>query len=122
MKAMKKELKAVIKGLKMLVQKTEKIERELEKAPAGKVIASARGRAAARAKATALRRRPTTRGRGMTATDMVYGIIKKGRTGVKTAQIKRKTGFDDKKIWNVINRLKTLRKIKSARRGVYVTR
>jgi hypothetical protein len=125
MKAVKKELKAVIKGLKILAQKTEKIEMELSKVSAETVLAAARRRAAMRARG-AKRRSPqrvvARRGRGMTATDAVYAIIKRGGKGVTTTQIKRKTGFDDKKIWNVINRLKTLKKIKSARRGIYVTR
>jgi hypothetical protein len=125
MKAVKEELRAVIKGLKILVQKTEKIEMKLSKTSPETVLAAARRRAAMRGrgvKRRSPRRVVARRGRGMTATDAVYEIIKRGRTGVTTTQIKRKTGFDDKKIWNVINRLKTLRKIKSARRGIYVTR
>jgi hypothetical protein len=51
---------------------------------------------------------------------MVFGIIKKSRRGATTTQIRNGTGFDEKKIWNVINRLKSQRKIKSARRGIYV--
>jgi hypothetical protein len=124
MRAVKKQLRDVIKGLKVLTQKTEKIEMELGKASAGTILAAAQRRAAVRA--TGVKRRSprgavARRGRGITATDAVYEIIKRGRKGVTTTQIKRETGFDDKKIWNVINRLKTLRKIKSARRGIYVT-
>jgi hypothetical protein len=125
MKAVKKELRAVIKGLKILARKTEKIEMELSKASPKTILVAAQRRAAIRARGVKRRgsRGVVPRGsRGITATDAVYGIIKKGRKGVTTTQIKKKTGFDDKKIWNVINRLKTLRKIKSARRGIYVTR
>ncbi len=125
MKAVKKELRDVIKGLKILAQKTEKIEMALSKASAKTVLAAAQRRAAMRVrgvKTRGPRRVVARRGRGMTATDAVYATIKRGRKGVTTTQIKRNTGFDDKKIWNVINRLKTLQKIKSARRGIYVTR
>jgi DNA invertase Pin-like site-specific DNA recombinase len=125
MRSVRKELRDVIKGLKILAQKTEKIEMELNKASAKTVLAAAQRRAAMRARGVKTRGPAgvvARRRRGITATDAVYEIIKRGKKGVTTTQIKKKTGFDDKKIWNVINRLKTLRKIKSARRGIYVTR
>ena len=58
--------------------------------------------------------------KGSTAMDAVFGIISKTKKGVDTTTIKEKTGFNDKKIWNAINRLKTQGKIKSARKGIYV--
>jgi hypothetical protein len=124
MRPVRKELRDVIKGLKILAQKTEKIEMELGKASPKTILAVAQRRAAMRARgARRSSRGVVARGRrGITATETVYEIIKRGGKGVTTTQIKKKTGFDDKKIWNVINRLKTLRKIKSARRGIYVTR
>jgi hypothetical protein len=125
MKAVKKELRAVIKGLKILTQKTEKIERQLSRPSPETILAAARRRAAIRARVLKRRdpRAVLARGRrGITATDAVYEIIKNGRKGVTTTEIKKKTGFDDKKIWNVINRLKVLRKIRSARRGIYIPR
>jgi len=112
MKAMKKDLQSVVKGLKTLLKKTERIERKLEQVP---VTKAGRGRHPIAAKAKS--------GRGGEGTAMVavYNIIKKSRRGATTTQIREKTGFDDKKIWNAINRLKTQKKIKSARRGVYVS-
>jgi transcription initiation factor TFIIIB Brf1 subunit/transcription initiation factor TFIIB len=111
MKRMKRELQSVVKGLKTLLKKTERIARELDKAPAAK---ARRGRIALAKKAT------PGRGGEETAMLAVYNIIKKNRKGVTTTQIRETTGFDNKKIWNAINRLKTQKKIKSARRGVYV--
>ena len=125
MKAMKKDLRAVITGLRILARKTEKIEKELGKVSVRRGIAPAKNRAVLKTRAADRRsqgRALASRGRGLTATDAVLGVIRKGGKGVTTTQIKVKTGFDDKKIWNVINRLKTQRKIKSARRGIYVTR
>jgi hypothetical protein len=113
MKAMRKDLQSVIKGLKSLVKKTERIERELDKLP----IARARkGRPAATVRGG---RKPGRRAAG-TAMDAVYRIIEKSKRGATTTKIREKTGFDEKQIWNAINRLKTQKKIKSARRGVYV--
>ena len=119
MKGTKSELRAVIKGLEALIRKAERIEKGLS--AEGRV--ATRGRKARRpaaGKRVNLRRVAVQTGKGRTATGMVFGIIKKNRRGATTTQIRNGTGFDEKKIWNVINRLKSQRKIKSARRGIYV--
>ncbi|MBN2034436.1 MAG: hypothetical protein JW836_14275 [Deltaproteobacteria bacterium] len=111
MKAMKKDVHSIVKGLKALLKKTERIERELDKAPVIK---------AKRKRSVVVRRvRSGIREEG-TAMIAVHSIIRKSRKGVTTTQIRDKTGFDNKKIWNAINRLKTQKKIKSVRRGVYI--
>jgi transcription initiation factor TFIIIB Brf1 subunit/transcription initiation factor TFIIB len=112
MKAMKKDLQSVVKGLKTLLKKTERIERKLDQVP---VTKARKGRPSIAAKT-----KPGRGGEGM-AMVAVYNIIQKSRKGATTTQIRDKTGFDNKKIWNAINRLKTQKKIKSARRGVYVS-
>ena len=118
MKGTKNELRQVIRGLEALIRKAERIEKGLTEE--GKVVARARaGRPGARKKVSP-RRVAVRAGKGRTATGMVFGIIKKSRRGATTNQIRNGTGFDEKKIWNVINRLKSQKKIKSAQRGVYV--
>jgi predicted Rossmann fold nucleotide-binding protein DprA/Smf involved in DNA uptake len=58
---------------------------------------------------------------GMTASDTVLEIIKEtGDDGTSFPEIQDKTGFDEKKIRNVIFRLNKLGKIKRKNRGVYV--
>jgi transcription initiation factor TFIIIB Brf1 subunit/transcription initiation factor TFIIB len=111
MKGIKQDLQSVVKGLKGLLKKTERIERELDKARAAK---ARRGRPPV-AKGV----KPGKQGE-KTAMVAVYNIIKRSRKGATTTQIRDATGFDNKKIWNSINRLKTQQKIKSASRGVYV--
>lgn len=113
MKALKKDLESVIKGLKSLIRKTERIERELEKLPVAK---PRRGRP------PVMVQHGKRRGRDSegTAMNAVYSIIAKSRNGATTTQIREKTGLDNKQIWNAINRLKTQNKIRSARRGIYV--
>jgi hypothetical protein len=126
MRGTKSELRKVIRGLEELIRKAEKIEKGLSEegtAAAGKRGAGrprTRKRAMAQ-KRVAPRKMSAQAGKGPTATGMVFGIIKKSRRGATTTQIRNGTGFDEKKIWNVINRLKSLGKIKSARRGIYVT-
>jgi hypothetical protein len=111
MKAIKNDVQSIVKGLKALLKKTERIERKLSEVPATK---ARRGRPSVVEKA-----KPGSRGEE-TAMVAVYRIIKRSRRGANTTQIREETGFDNKKIWNAINRLKTQKRIKSARRGVYV--
>lgn len=69
--------------------------------------------------------RPSTagskvRGRsGDTAMQQVLDVVKGMKQGAGFADIKAKTGFDDKKIRNVIYRLTKLQQIKRKSRGVY---
>lgn len=55
-----------------------------------------------------------------TATEKVYQIISRYKNGVNTAAIKKNTGFNDKKVQNIIYKLKKQGKIKSTAKGVYV--
>ena len=118
MKGTKNELRKVIKGLEALIRKAERIEKGLSEE--GRVVVRRRaGRPNAR-KRVAPKEWPCGRAKDGQPQGMVFGIIKKSRRGATTTQIRNGTGFDEKKIWNVINRLKSQRKIKSARRGIYV--
>jgi predicted Rossmann fold nucleotide-binding protein DprA/Smf involved in DNA uptake len=54
------------------------------------------------------------------APDIVLGIVKRSKKGVNFNTLKKKTGFNDKKISNVVYRLKKQGKIKAGDKGVYV--
>ncbi|MGB5746561.1 MAG: hypothetical protein WBM69_06240 [Desulfobacterales bacterium] len=56
----------------------------------------------------------------LTAVDIVLDTIKHSRQGLDFAEIQAKTGFDEKKIRNIIFRLNKTGKIKRKRRGIYV--
>ena len=56
----------------------------------------------------------------VTAVDMVFDAIKRSRHGLGFAGIQSKTGFDDKKIRNIIFRLNKSGKIRRKSRGIYV--
>jgi hypothetical protein len=56
----------------------------------------------------------------MTAVDIVLDTIKHAKQGLGFAEIQAKTGFDEKKIRNIIFRLNKTGKIKRKRRGVYI--
>ena len=117
------------------MQKTEKIAKKLDKLEAAKPKAKPKAKAKAKAKAKpeakaavrvrpakkrVVRKAPTKKKEKVTAIDTVFKIIQRTKKGVNTASLKKKTGFSDKKIWNIINRLKKQGEIKSARKGVYV--
>ena len=55
----------------------------------------------------------------MTASDTVLEVVKRFRQGVDFAEIQTRTGFDEKKLRNIIFRLNKIDKIKRIRRGVY---
>ncbi len=118
MKGLKRDMQSIVKSLKSLTQKTEKIAGKLEKLQKAQAVK----RPKAKTKANAAKKRVAKKTGRITAIDTVLGIIKKNRSkrGVDTATLKSETGFNDKKIWNTINSLKSQRKIKSGGRGYYV--
>ena len=61
------------------------------------------------------RRKPS-----LTAVDIVLDTIKRSNQGINFAQIQAKTGFDEKKIRNIIFRLNKTGRIKRKSRGVYI--
>jgi len=59
--------------------------------------------------------------KSLTASDVVYGIIKRSKKGLKISDIKFKTGFEDKKLRNILFRLHSLGRIKRLSRGIYTS-
>ena len=133
MKAMKKDLQTLINNLKSLSKKTEMMQRKLDKLAktqaSGKTQASAKAQVKRKVKAK-VKVRPkkkvvalkvaaikTTK---VSASDVVMKIVKDSNKAVGTAVLKEKTGFKDKKIRDIIYRLKKQDKIKSIQKGYYV--
>ena len=56
----------------------------------------------------------------LSAVDTAFGFIKRYKKGISTAALIEKTGFDQKKVYNIIYKLNSLGKIKSVGKGVYV--
>ena len=56
----------------------------------------------------------------LTAIDVVLDTIKRSKQGIGFAAIQAKTGFDEKKIRNIIFRLNKIGKIKRKSRGIYI--
>jgi len=109
-------VRSMVKGLKVLTAEAERMERLIAKLEGQQ---APRPRPKAKAK-TVRKAAPVKRPAKASDQDRVFAVISKSENGVTTAQIKEKTGFGDRKVWSVINRLKKQGKVKSAGRGVYV--
>lgn len=126
MKKLKQDLKAVNKELKALVKKTESLMKavdRVEKVQAAK-LKKASPKMAIKPKAVKKvsgKITPTKRKSVKpTDTDKVLNIIKRSKKGVTTQTLMKKTGFDAKKIANMVFRATKMGRIKSVSRGIYV--
>jgi hypothetical protein len=108
-------LKAVADGLRTIAQGMEKLAEKLEESTPKK---QAKPKPASK---TAAKSEKATAKKAMkkTAADTVYTVIKRSKKGVTNATLAKKTGFDKKKIANIIFKLRKQGKIKSIDRGVY---
>ena len=106
MTILKKDLQALHRDIKALEKKMEKLIAAKKSEKAKPVKAK---RAPVKKKATKL-----------TATDQVLKIISRSKKGVDTATLMKKTGFDRKKVTNILQRTFKQGKIKRVAKGVYV--
>ena len=84
---------------------------------AGRTARKAGGRKIAGGEGRVARSRPR-----MTATEKVLSILRRSRKGVDVPGLKAKSGFEDKKIRNIIFRLSKQGTIKRVGRGLYAIR
>jgi putative endonuclease len=106
----KKDLQALNKDVKALERKMEKLIKDFD---TGKKAKTIRRLPAEKAPA---KKRPAK----LTATDKVLRIIKGSKKGVDSPTLVKKTGFNDKKIQNILFRNYKLGRIKRVDRGKYV--
>ena len=118
MKQLKKDLQTVLKTLKALSKKTEQMGKRIEKLD--KAPVKRRTKRKVKAKTRPVKRTATRKATKKTAGENVFAIIEKNKKGVDTNTLSKRTGYDVKKIWNIINRLKQQGKVKSAKTGIYV--
>ena len=116
MKQLKEDLHGLTKDLKRLQKKTEQMAKRLRKLEMSQ-RAKTKGKAA---KKVVTKKRPGKKSVQPTGIDLVFRIIKRSKKGVGTDKLKMETGFDQIKIFNTINALKTKGIIKSAGRGIYM--
>ena len=124
-------LKAMAQGLNSISEKISEIAKEQSKEDKSDDIPSSvspktKGNPKATKKTgpkkttkkSAQRKKPTGKRPG-TASDAVFQIIKNSETGIGNAALAEKTGYDKKKVSNILHRLKKQGKITSVDKGVY---
>ncbi|MBT8349844.1 MAG: hypothetical protein KJO26_01205 [Deltaproteobacteria bacterium] len=130
-------LKAFVDGLRSIAQGVEKLAEKLEesvpkKQPKAKPVRKAKIKAAPKAKAVPKpkakpvrkttaksQKAPAKKAVKATAADVVLSIVNRSKKGVSNATLVEKTGFDKKKVANIVFKLKKTGKIKNFIRGVY---
>ncbi len=130
MKKLKKNLEAISKALNGLAQKVDKLQEQIgeqtepTKKPKPKAVkAKAVKKTAVKkvaAKKAAPKKAASKKVAPATAADTLLTIIKRSKKGFGTAALMEKTGYNQKKIANLVFKLKKQGKIKSVNKGVYV--
>ena len=110
MKQLKKDLQAVLKSLKLATDKVEKLMKKVEKLDKPVASRKPRGKALPKAKAP----------KKVSDSDAVLAIIKRYKKGVDGATLRKKTGFEGRKMRDIVYRLKKRGKIKVEGKGVYL--
>ena len=110
-KALQKEYKALGKKLEKLIAAAEKSEKPKS---ANKTTAKTAKRSTAQ-KAPAKKKTAQP-----TASDQVLKIIKRSKKGVNATTLMAKTGFDLKKVRNILQRAYKQGKIKRVDKGIYI--
>ncbi len=126
MKQLKQDLIAVNKELKALVKKTESLMKSVDTIEKAKAVKPKKASPKKAIKPKAVKKvaakiapakKKTSK---LTDTDKFLNIIKRSKKGVTPQTLIKKTGFDAKKIRNMIFRATKMGKIKSVSRGIYV--
>jgi len=126
MKDLQSVLNIVSDGLKTLAKGVEAIAEKVDEAAKSQgVVKPPRKTPATAAKKVKAVKKPAQKAtkkkevKPATDSDQVLGIIGRSKKGASTAVIMQKTGYDQKKIANIIYRLRKQQKIKSVDKGVY---
>ena len=122
MNNLKKDLQTVNKDLKALAKKVDGIIIAIDKLEKPKATKKPKAKAV---KIKAVKKAPVKKAAvkkaaPATAVDTVLAIIKRSKKGVGTAALMEKTGYNQKKIANLVFKLRKQGKIKSVGRGVYL--
>lgn len=120
MAELKKEVQSLLKNLKSLTKQTERLAKKVDTASTARPKKAKAKKKAAKKKTQSKRKTTVAKKTRVPASDVVYQLIRKSKKGSNTANLIKKTGYKEKKIRDIIYRLKKQNKIKSAEKGVYV--
>jgi nucleoside 2-deoxyribosyltransferase len=110
-----KDLQAISKEVTKLVKQIENLTATLgkaEKPKAKPVKTTTRGKAVAK--------KAPVKAAKITDTDQVLAIVNRSKKGVDTATVMKKTGFNQKKVRNILFRTYKQGKITRVEKGIYV--
>lgn len=126
MKRLRRSLQSISKNLKALTEKAEKMTKALDRLDKAQVKTVPRKKAVAKktapravAKEIAPKRVSAKKVKGTSATEKVLRIILRSKKGVDTASLKNQTGYNSRKIWDIVHRAYKEGKIKKVGRGTY---
>ncbi|MGD9138876.1 MAG: hypothetical protein PVH42_19080 [Desulfobacterales bacterium] len=117
--SLQREFRAVEKKMAMLLKAVEN-SGQSPKADTKKVVKGKSVKAKTAKKAAIKKAAASKKATQVTATDQILRIIKRFKKGVDVPTLKDKTGFDDKKVRNIVFRASKEGKIKKSGRGIYV--
>ncbi len=121
LKAVSKQVKALSNTIEKMIKEADKAEKAAKKKAPKKAVKKTVKKKTASKKKTVAKKTPAKKAAtGTTAFDKVIGIIKKSKKGVDTATLIKRTGFDAKKVANIIYKARKRKLIKSSAKGVYV--
>lgn len=116
-----KDLKSVSKELKALTKKTETLTKVIDKLEKAQAADKRKARVRTARKAPTKKAYAKRKITKLNATDQVLRVIKRAKKGADVSTLKKKTGFEDRKINNIVFRAYKEGKIKRVGRGIYVT-
>ncbi len=116
LQAVRKDIKALEKKMANLLKAYGKTQKPKSAGKAKRKTLKAKTRIAGASKKTAFRKKASR----LTATEQILKIVGRSRKGVDVPTLKAKTGFEDKKVRNIIFRASKEGKIKNVGRGIYV--
>ena len=122
MKELQSVLNIVSDGLKTLAKGVEAIAEKVDEASKAQgAVKPKKKKPSTSAKKVKTAKKPAKKMSvtSATDTDKVIAIIGRSKKGVSTATIMQKTGYNQKKIANIVYRLRKQKKIKSVDKGVY---
>ncbi|MGD2015978.1 MAG: hypothetical protein PVH85_22405 [Desulfobacterales bacterium] len=110
-----RDFQAVSKELTRLAKQAEKLAVTI-----GKTEKPKASPAKTKTKAKAVSQKSLAKGGKQTDTDKVLAILKRSQKGVDTASMMKKTGFNQKKVRNILRRTYKQGKIERVEKGIYV--
>ncbi len=115
LRSVNKEIKALSKRVDKIIVAVEKLEKAKPKAVKGRPEPKAKPAKKVVAKKAAAKKQVK-----LTAADTALRIIKRYRKGVDVPTLMEKTGFNRRKIYDIVKNLKKQDRVKSAGIGVYL--